>query len=225
MTVTIHPDPDDRLGEAEIEPWRKVPVAIAADLAPDEQIDHRIRPINPPGRQPRLFGRAVTVRCEPPDFGAMLHVLDRIHPGEVLVIAADGIEQTAMIGEILSGHLRTLGATGLICDGAIRDVATLAGWTDFSVFARAVNPRGPTSATRGAVNEKVDIAGRQVSAGDLVIGDDDGLVALTPNTVRTRLADAKAKLALEADWVESLAAGKPITKIFGLEQPDEVEKS
>jgi regulator of RNase E activity RraA len=225
MTVTIHPDPDDRLGEAEIQPWREVPVAIAADLVPDEQIDYRIRPINPPGRQPRLFGRAVTVRCEPPDFGAMLHVLDRIRPGEVLVIAADGIEHTAMIGEILSGHLRNVGAAGLICDGAIRDVATLAGWTDFSVFARAVNPRGPTSANNGTVNGMVDVAGRQVKPGDLIIGDDDGLVALTPNTVRSRLADAKAKLALEADWVDLLAAGKPITEIFGLEQPVEVEKS
>ena len=224
MTVTIHADPDDALTETEIQPWRNVPVAIAVDLVPDEQINHLIRPINPPGRQPRLFGRAITVRCEPPDFGAVLHALDRVRPGDVLVIAANGIEHTAMIGEILSGHLKNLGAVGLICDGAIRDVATIASWSDFSAFTRAVNPRGPTSAVSGTVNSSVNIAGRQVSPGDLIIGDDDGLVALTPNTVRTRLADAKAKLALETEWVKSLAAGMSIIEIFGLEKPSEIEK-
>jgi regulator of RNase E activity RraA len=222
MTVTIHPKPEDALTDAEIEPWRNIPVAVAVDLAPEEQIDHRIRPINPPGRQPKLFGPAVTVRCEPPDFGVMLHALEHIRPGDVLVIAADGIEQTAMIGEILSGHLRNLGCAGLICDGAIRDVATLASWPNFSVYTRAVNPRGPTSATNGEMNLAVDVAGRLVSPGNLIIGDDDGLAALTPNTVRNKLADAKAKLALEDKWLTSLAAGKPVTEIFGLEQPDAI---
>lgn len=225
MTVTIHPDPDDALTEAEIEPWRDMPVAIAVDLVPDEQIDHRIRPINPPGRQPRLFGRAVTVRCEPPDFGAVVHALEHIRPGEVMVIAADGVDHTAMIGEILSGHLKNQGVAGLVCDGAIRDVATLAGWSDFSVFARAIYPRGPTSAERGAVNAPVDIAGCRVRPGDLIIGDDDGLVALTPDTVRTRLRDAKAKLALEVEWVDSLASGKPVAEIFGLESAAKAETS
>ncbi len=225
MTVMIHPDPDDLLTEAEIEPWRDVPVAIAVDLVPDEQIDHRIRPINPPGRQPKLFGRAVTVYCEPPDFGAVLHALERVRPGDVLLMAAGGVDHTAMIGEILSGHLKNLGAAGLVCDGAVRDVATLAGWSDFSVFTRAVNPRGPTSAERGAVNAPVDIAGCRVSPGDLMIGDDDGLVALTPNSVRTKLGDAKAKLALEAGWVAALASGKSIVEVFGLEKAVESEKS
>ena len=45
-------------------------------------------------------------------------------------------------GEILGGHIRRKGAVGLVCDGAIRDVGTLAGWTDFSVFTRSVTPRG-----------------------------------------------------------------------------------
>jgi 4-hydroxy-4-methyl-2-oxoglutarate aldolase len=216
MTVTIHPRPQDVPTKAEIEPWRAVPVAVAVDLAPDEQLDVRIRPINPPGRQPRLFGRAVTVRCEPPDFGAVVHALELVGPGDVLVIAAMGLGGTAMIGEILAGHLRARGCAGVVCDGPVRDVATLAGWSDFAVFARSVNPRGPTSATEGAVNAPVMIGDRQVGPGDLVIGDDDGLVALSPATVRSRIGDAEAKLALEAKWIEALASGRPVAEIFGL---------
>ncbi|MGH3639690.1 MAG: hypothetical protein ACRDUX_11770, partial [Mycobacterium sp.] len=77
MPVTIHAAPASDLAPAEIERWRAVPVAVAVDLGRDVgQIDPAIRPINPPGRQARLFGRAVTALCEPPDFGAVLHALE-----------------------------------------------------------------------------------------------------------------------------------------------------
>jgi regulator of RNase E activity RraA len=104
----------------------------------------------------------------------------------------------------------------VVCDGAVRDVATLAGWDDFAVFARWITPRGPSSAERGAVNLPVVIGGRLVTPGDLVIGDDDGLVALSPATVRARIADAEATLARETDWEASLAAGRSVRETFGL---------
>ncbi len=220
MPVTVHPVPASDLTPADIERWRGVPVAIAVDLGRDVgQIDPAIRPLRPAGRQPRLFGRALTALCEPPDFGAVLYALDLIAPGDVLVIAAGGHGETAMIGEILGGHLRRRGAVGLVCDGAVRDVATLAGWDDFSVFTRSVTPRGPSSAERGAVNRPVVIGGRLVSPGDLVIGDDDGLVALVPSAIRGRIGDAEAKLAREVEWQASLAGGRSVAETFGLAAP------
>jgi regulator of RNase E activity RraA len=217
MPVTIHAAPARDLTAAELQRWRAVPVAVAVDLGRDVgQIDPAIRPLRPPGRQPRLFGRAVTALCEPPDFGAVLHALDLVEPGDVLMIAAAGHAETAMIGEILGGQLRRRRSPGVVCDGAVRDVATLAGWDDLSVYARAITPRGPSSAERGAVNLPVVIGGRLVSPGDLVIGDADGLVALSPATVRTRIADAEARLAREAEWQASLAAGRSMRETFGL---------
>jgi regulator of RNase E activity RraA len=216
MAVTIHPATSD-LTEAEIAAWRAIPVAVAVDLSPESQIDPAIRPINPPGRQPRLFGRAVTVSCTPPDFGAVVHALEHIGAGEILVIAAGGNAVTAMIGEILSGHLRNRGVAGVVCDGAVRDVATLSGWSDFAVFSRSITPRGPTSAEHGTINAPVTIGGRRVTPGDLVIGDDDGLVALSPETVRARIRDAEARLTREAGWIDSLAAGKSVVETFGVE--------
>lgn len=220
MPVTIHAPPADTLSEDEVARWRAVPAAVAADLARGaDQIDPAIRPLNPPGRQPRLFGRAVTALCEPPDFGAVLHAVERIGPGDVLVIAAGGRAETAMIGEIVGGHLRRRGGAGLVCDGAIRDVGILAGWPDLAVFTRAITPRGPSSAERGAVNAAVVVGGRLVAPGDLVIGDDDGLVALSPATVRARIGDAEAKLAREAEWEAGLAAGRTVCETFGIPAP------
>ncbi|WP_309668207.1 hypothetical protein [Tabrizicola sp.] len=217
MPVTLHHAPASTLTAAEIDRWRPIPVSVAVDLGRDAgQIDPAIRPLMPPGRQPRLFGQAVTVRCEPPDFGAVLQALDLIGPGQVLVIDAAGHRDTAMIGDILSGHLRRKGASGLVVDGAVRDVGTLGTWTDFSVFARWITPRGPSSADRGALNLPVVIGGYLVCPGDLIIGDDDGLVALPPAIVRSRIADAEAKLARETAWIAGLDTGKSATEVFAL---------
>lgn len=207
----------DDVSPVDIDRWREVPASIAVDLNLDPgQIDPAIRALMPPGQQPRLFGRAVTVRCEPPDFGAVLHALTVIKPGEVLMIAAGGDNHTAMIGEILCGHLRAIGAVGMVCDGAVRDVGTLAGWTDFSVFSRHVTPRGPVGLDRGSVNEPVEIGGCRVAPGDLIIGDDDGLVALSPAAIRDGIAGAEAKIALEAEWIASLERGTSVQETFGL---------
>lgn len=217
MPVTIHTAPDLALTPAEIDRWRAVPVAVAVDLGRTiGQIDPAIRPLRPAGRQPRLFGRAVTAFCEPPDFGAVLHAIELIGPGDVLVIAAAGHAESAMIGEILGGHLRRRGGCGLVCDGAIRDVGTLAGWDDLPVFTRWITPRGPASAERGAVNVPVVVGGCLVAPGELVLGDDDGLVALSPTAIRTRISDAEAKLAREAEWEASLAGGRSVMETFGL---------
>lgn len=198
-----------------IERWRDVPVAVAVDNCREGQIDPAIRPLRPAGLQPRLFARAVTALCVPPDFSAVRQAVDLTGPGEVLVIAAGGHAETAMIGDILAGHLRRRGAAGLVCDGAVRDAGTLARWDDFAVFTRAITPRGPVAGGKGAVNVAVVVGGCLVSPGDLIIGDDDGLLALTPALQRERIGAAEAKLALEAQWEASLAGGKSVRETYG----------
>jgi 4-hydroxy-4-methyl-2-oxoglutarate aldolase len=201
----------------EMERWRPVPVSIVVDLNLEPgQIDPAIRPLMPPGQQPRLFGRALTALCEPPDFGVVLYALGEMQPGDVLVIGAGGDDHTAMIGEILCGHVRRLGGAGVVCDGAVRDVASLAGWPDLPVFARHVTPRGPVGMERGTVNVPVEVGGATVKPGDLIMGDDDGLVALSPASIRDGIVAAETKLALEAEWEIDLARGVAVEQVFGL---------
>jgi regulator of RNase E activity RraA len=65
----------------------------------------------------------------------------------------------------------------------------------------------------------VEVGGCAVGPGDLLIGDDDGLVALSPMLVRDRIGQAEGKLALEADWERSLAGGRSARETFGLSEP------
>jgi regulator of RNase E activity RraA len=121
-----------------------------------------------------------------------------------------------MIGDVLSGQLRRQGAAGVVCDGAVRDVATLAGWADFAVFSRWITPRGPTGAESSDTGGAVRIGGVTVRPGDLILGDDDGLVALTPALARRLIDAAEAKLAREEEWQAGLAAGLGAARVFGL---------
>ena len=215
--VTVHARQPCRVTQADFDRWSAVPAAVAVDLGQDiGQIDPALRALNPPARQPRLFGRAVTAQCEPPDFGAVLHALDVIAAGDILVIAAGGHAAHAMIGEILGGQLRRRGGRGLVCDGAVRDVAALAGWADLPVFTRHVTPRGPAGTERGSVNVTVTVGGRRVTPGDLIIGDDDGLAVIPEAAMTVRIAQAEDKLRREAAWVASLTGGMSVADTFGL---------
>lgn len=197
--------------------WRAIPVPVIVDHAPECQIDIALRPLRPAGQNPALFGRAVTARCAPPDFGPVLRAIGLIQPGEVLVIDAAGEAGWAMIGDVLGGHLHRIGAAGIVCDGAVRDTGNLAAMEGLAVYARHINPRGPKAAAGTEVNGPVTIGGRAVSAGDLIIGDDDGLAALTPAEALALIDRCEAKVALEVEWVRRLAAGETLDAIFGLQ--------
>ncbi len=217
MSIVVQAATRALVSDAELARWRAIPTAIIADVSKGAaSIDPAIRPLRPAGQQPRLFGRAVTAICEAPDFGAVLHALDGVQPGDVLVIDAQSHRDHAMIGEILGGYLRRKGAAGVVCDGAIRDVAELAGWNDLSVFTRSITPRGPTGFSLGEVNGVAMIGGRRIGSGDLIVGDDDGLVSLDADMIRTLIEPAEAKMALEVKWQASLAAGRTIAETFGL---------
>ena len=222
MSVDVRGATTSALPSGELDRWREVPVSVIVDLdASIRQVDPSVGLLPCAGRagngaRPVLFGRAVTARCEPPDFGAVLHAIDRVGPGEVLVIAAGGVESHAMIGDVLGGHLRAKGAAGIVCDGAVRDTRTLASWSDFPVYRASINPRGPTGATRGAVNVPVTVAGCEVRPGDLIVGDADGLAALSDEDLRTWIGAAEARLETEAGWVRRLADGEGVGAVFDL---------
>ncbi|MEM7293954.1 MAG: RraA family protein, partial [Pseudomonadota bacterium] len=130
--TTIHPIPQKSAVTTDLlDRWKKIPIAVAVDLAPECQINPALRPLRPAGEQPPLFGRALTATSAAPDFGGVLKACELATAGDVLMIDAGGSDRMGMIGEILSGHLQRRGAVGLVCDGAIRDVGTIAKMENF----------------------------------------------------------------------------------------------
>jgi 4-hydroxy-4-methyl-2-oxoglutarate aldolase len=198
-----------------IDAWRTMPSAVAADKLNGRcHADARIRPIRPFAPGATLVGSAVTAWCEPADYGPVHHAIAAAQPGDVIVVAAGGRRDAAMIGELLSGAARRKGIAGVLVDGAVRDVNTLAQWTDFPVFTRWITPRGPSSMERGSVNETIAFGGITVSPFDIVIGDDDGLV-IVPQVVAARTLElCLAHVAAEKAWESALNAGATTVETF-----------
>jgi regulator of RNase E activity RraA len=188
---------------------------VAADvLGGNAHADVAIRAIRPMPRGKRLLGSAITALCEPRDYGPVHHAIAVAEAGDVLVIAAGGRADAAMIGELLSTAARRKGIAGLVVDGAIRDTATLSRWTDFHVFTRWVNPCGPSSMERGAVNCAVEFGGVRVRPHDLVIGDDDGVVIVPRALAEAKLDACLERVKAEAGWEKRLVGGASTNDVF-----------
>jgi len=220
MAVTIHAGRQTAISEDLIDRWAKVPVTIISDvLVGKGLLNPQIRPLGLPGERVRMAGLARTASCQSPDFGAVLHAVDTIEPGEILVIAAEADNRIAYIGEVLGGVLVEKKAAGVVCDAAVRDVCGLAALKDLPVYTRWTTAHGPIAKENGAVNATVFIDDVAVSPGDLLLGDEDGVIRLSPETAAEQIDAAEAQVAVEESWLKRLGDGEDLRSVFGLPDP------
>lgn len=150
-----------------------------------------------------MAGTAVTVRVRRGDNLAILRAYQYCRPGDVMVIDGGGDTSQALLGGIMSLHAREIGLAGLVVDGAIRDVAEIRE-RKFPVFARGHIHRGPYKDGPGEINVPVSIGGMTVMPGDIIIGDEDGLLAFAPEEAEGLIAKAQAQLVKEEATIQAI---------------------
>ncbi|PZP42668.1 MAG: methyltransferase [Azospirillum brasilense] len=154
-----------------------------------------------------MVGRALTVRTAAGDNLTIHKALDLIQPGDVVVVDGGGDISRALIGEIMASIAKSRGAAGMVIDGAIRDAKALS-QSDFPCFARAAIHRGPYKNGPGESNVPVTIGGMVVHPGDIVVGDEDGVVAFPPAIAADLLKAVQDQEAREAEILRSIAEGR-----------------
>ena len=137
----------------------------------------------------RMAGPAFTVLAED-DHLPVMGALAEAAPGDVLVIATRGGSR-AVFGELFASEARRRGLAGIVADGYCRDLRGLRR-IGLPVFARGSTPRSGTTVSRAALGPAIACGGVEVSPGDVVFGDDDGLLIAPAERIAAALDTAEA---------------------------------
>ncbi len=194
---------------------RAVPAAIVARFAalPVANISDsmarmtaggpRLRPMHAGGV---MAGPAFTVKTRPGD-NLMVHkALSLAQPGDVIVVDAGGDLTNAIIGELMLAQMVKRGLAGIVINGAIRDSGAIAR-QGFPVYAAGVSHRGPYMDGPGEINVAIALDGLVIEPGDLVVGDEDGLLCVPHDAAEAVLNATEAKQAAEQKQMAAIEAG------------------
>jgi 4-hydroxy-4-methyl-2-oxoglutarate aldolase len=157
-----------------------------------------------------LVGTAFTVRSDG-DLLGMIDAIGRAEPGTVLVAATDG-SPLAASGELFATEARRRGVAGIVVDGWCRDLRGLRR-VRLPVFARGTTPAAGSAAGPVVLQEPVRFGGVDVHPGDLVFGDDDGLLIAAPERVAAALDRAEEIERVESEVAAGMARGRGLHEL------------
>jgi 4-hydroxy-4-methyl-2-oxoglutarate aldolase len=163
-----------------------------------------------------IAGPAFTVHSPPGDNLWLHRAIAISKPGDILVVFTEGVYEHGYWGEIMStaGNAAKLG--GLVIDGCVRDGALL-GEVGFPVFARGLCIRGTGKdfSARGWINHPLLLGDVTVEAGDLIVGDTDGVVAIPRAKIETVVQKSREREDKEAETMRQLKAGQKSIDLYG----------
>jgi regulator of RNase E activity RraA len=193
-----------KIGADIVERFARLPVANVSDsMSRLTGGGARLRPMHGGGG---MVGAALTVKAPPGD-NLMLHKAIAIaEPGDVIVVDAGGDLTNALMGEMMLIQIAKRKIAGVVINGAIRDAGYIRG-QQLPVFAAGVTHRGPYKNGPGEINVAVAIDGMVIEPGDLVIGDEDGILCVPIDQVETVFKGATAKFDAEQKQIANIEAG------------------
>ena len=164
-------------------------------------LNHRVRPLT---KATRFCGVALTVSTRPRDNLAPYAAIEYAQPGDVMVIATNAYEEASVVGDILVGMAKNQGVIAFVTDGMVRDIDGLDA-VGIPVFARGLCPNSPYKDGPGTIGLRVSLTNVPIDAGDVIIGDQDGVVVVARENVQPAI-DALESIRAKEKKMEQLVA-------------------
>jgi 4-hydroxy-4-methyl-2-oxoglutarate aldolase len=194
----------ERPSAADVAAFASVPTGFVADaLGGLGAMDGRIKPI---GEVKACCGVAVTCEAGPADNLAMFGALSIAEAGDVIVCATNAFERTAVTGDLGLGMMKNRGVVGFVTDGFVRDIAGIRA-VGLPCFAAGLIPNSPARSGPGTVGLPAVVGGITVASGDIVIGDEDGVVVVPNARIKETLEALEGVRAAEAKIEARVKAG------------------
>jgi regulator of RNase E activity RraA len=166
----------------------------------------------------RFVGPALTVRLEPGNQVDCLDALAVAQSGDVIVVDAAGETETSIWGGLMSGLCQMKGVVGAVVDGAIRDTDETRD-LGFFIFSKAIVPRSTHTPYSGRmepieINVPIQCAGVLVKPGDLVLGDEIGVVVIPLEDAARVLKLAQEQAEKEEKTRAKIREGKTVEELL-----------
>lgn len=194
----------ERLDQSFVDDFAKLPVSVVSDVMSRQYAAGAdLRPMHRGGV---LAGAALTVKARPGD-NLMIHkAIEMAQPGDVIVVDAGGDVTNSLMGELMLAHAIKRGVAGFVLNGAIRDAEAFLE-RNLPVYALGITHRGPYRDGPGEIGLPVSIGGMIIEAGDLLLGDFDGVVCVGRADLSAVLDGARKKHAAETNQMQETEAG------------------
>jgi regulator of RNase E activity RraA len=163
----------------------------------------------------KLVGLAHTVVCED-DFLSVIKALHDARPGDVLVVETRG-NRRAVAGELFSKEAQRKGLAGLVVDGAVRDIAKIRTF-GIPVYSRSILPASGTVRRIFETQVPVQCGGVTVQPGDVLFGDDDGIVVASQAQMAGLIDAAETIQRTEAEMVARMERGESLLAMLNFEE-------
>ena len=173
--------------------------------------------IKPISRGMKTCGRALTVRCHAADNIMLIKAICMAKPGDVIVADMGRILNAGPFGEVLAVECVTKKIAGLVVTGSVRDSREITE-LGFPVFSAGLSVCGTAKATLGTINHPISCGDEIVHPGDIILGDDDGVVVIPHAEAESVLAASRARVEKEKNVMQRLRSGESLFDIYGYQK-------
>ena len=190
------------------------PATVHEAMGRQGAMDSSIKPIY---SGMKICGTAVTVQCHMGDNIMLLKSIDVAQKGDIIVVDMGDIKESDGWGELTSMAAQVKGIGGLVTNCSVRDGLVIKEMS-FPIFARGLCMKGTVKESLGWINHPIDCGGVRVCPGDIILGDDDGVVVIPKELAADVYKKSEDRENKEAKTKELLLQGKSLMDIYGFNQ-------